>query len=63
MTDQGKDVSRQRRWQLARVLKGACASCGLPRDRAGVRCSVCRRKRALQRNQRRQIMDLTPFTP
>ena len=44
---EGREVSRQREWQLARLAKGLCQSCGVrERERRGVRalvyCEDCR---------------------
>lgn len=46
-----KRVSRQRKWQRARVADGKCMSCGVLRNRYATLCDACQGK---VRNKRRQ---------
>lgn len=46
----GKEVSRQRRWQLKQAALGKCITCGKPAV-AGVLCLEHRRKQTVQRRK------------
>ena len=48
-----RELSRQRRWQLARIAEGRCSQCGKPRRHYAAVCDECaliqrRRNRAHQ---------------
>jgi hypothetical protein len=37
-----KALSRQRKWQIARVKQGLCEKCGKPRNHFAFLCDACR---------------------
>lgn len=50
---ESKPLSKQRRWQLARLAEGKCESCGAAReDEALHLCYACLEKRREQRQER-----------
>lgn len=45
-------ISKQRRWQLARVSKGLCGQCGKKQAGGKQRCQDCQKKH-YERNRKR----------
>ncbi len=55
-----KPVSRQRRWQLARVAEGRCSVCGKPRRHYATVCDPCALK---ERRRERAREGTSPWKP
>lgn len=53
-------VSRQRAWQLARVLEGNCAKCGKARNQYGTLCDRCHTRLLVYK---RKLQGNKPWTP
>jgi len=61
MNDQRQEgLSRQRRWQLARIAEGRCSLCGKPRCHYTTMCDEC----ALAKRRRERVRHgLLPWKP
>lgn len=50
-------LSRQRRWQIARLAAGLCVRCGSPRKHYSQRCDEC------QKSETNRAREKTGFRP
>jgi hypothetical protein len=49
-----KPISRQRKWQLARLAEGKCKLCGRPRDKDSAEFCSAHRKSVREMHRRRR---------